>query len=145
MASELALLLGPSLTSPSSNSLSSSPTSTESLSSQGNLLVRAFPHRVVYQHILFLHQLFMFMSVAVSKVAPVLFPPSIDEIDGTGIDTNSLQLVVKSLEQGSKAIMIECKYIHLEIYDTSSRKWPTHSEPHAPDTATRHPLKLDPR
>jgi hypothetical protein len=107
--------------------------------------VRAFPHRVVYQHILFLHQLFMFMSVAVSKVAPVLFPPSIDEIDGTGIDTNSLQLVVKSLEQGSKAIMIECTYIHLEIYDTSSRRWPTHSEPHAPDTATRHPLKLDPR
>lgn len=32
-----------------------------------------FPRRVAYQHILFLHEIFWFMSVAVSRVAPVLF------------------------------------------------------------------------
>ncbi|KIY46063.1 hypothetical protein FISHEDRAFT_21512, partial [Fistulina hepatica ATCC 64428] len=33
-----------------------------------------FPRRVIHQHILFLHQLFLFFSVALSKVVPVLFP-----------------------------------------------------------------------
>ncbi|KAF9243188.1 DnaJ-domain-containing protein [Melanogaster broomeanus] len=32
-----------------------------------------FPRRVVYQHVLFLHQIFFFMSVGLSRVAPVLF------------------------------------------------------------------------
>jgi hypothetical protein len=33
-----------------------------------------FPRRVAYQHILFLHQLFLFMSIALSRVAPQFFP-----------------------------------------------------------------------
>jgi hypothetical protein len=72
-----------------------------------NVLTLVFPKRVVYQHVLFLHQLFMFMSVAVSKVAPILFPPSVDEIDGTGVDPRTLEAVVKGLEQGSKAVLVE--------------------------------------
>jgi hypothetical protein len=32
-----------------------------------------FPQRVAYQHILLLHEVFLFLSVAVSRVAPVLF------------------------------------------------------------------------
>jgi len=42
-----------------------------------------FPFRVAFQHVLFLHQLFMFFSVAISRVFPVLFPePSgIDPMD----------------------------------------------------------------
>ena len=32
------------------------------------------PHRVPFQHIRFLHQMFMFLSVALSRVIPVLFP-----------------------------------------------------------------------
>jgi hypothetical protein len=35
-----------------------------------SLLQAIFPNRVPYQHILFLHQLFMFLSVALSRVVP---------------------------------------------------------------------------
>ncbi|KAF8903029.1 hypothetical protein CPB85DRAFT_1377113 [Mucidula mucida] len=34
-----------------------------------------FPRRVAYQHVLFLHQLFLFLSMALSRVAPTLFLP----------------------------------------------------------------------
>lgn len=40
-----------------------------------------FPRRVAYQHVLFLHQVFLFMSVAVSRVAPVLFAGVTDDGD----------------------------------------------------------------
>ncbi|KLO11096.1 hypothetical protein SCHPADRAFT_942352 [Schizopora paradoxa] len=42
-----------------------------------------FPYRVAFQHVLFLHQLFMFFSIALSRVFPVLFPESggIDPMD----------------------------------------------------------------
>ncbi|KAL0580420.1 hypothetical protein V5O48_001573 [Marasmius crinis-equi] len=33
-----------------------------------------FPNRVPYQHVLFLHRVFMFLSLALSRVAPRLFP-----------------------------------------------------------------------
>lgn len=38
-----------------------------------------WPRRVAYQHIRFLHSLFVFCSVALSRVAPVLFPSDTDE------------------------------------------------------------------
>jgi len=38
-----------------------------------------FPEHVQYQHILFLHQLSIFFSVALSRVAPVVFPKPIDQ------------------------------------------------------------------
>ena len=38
------------------------------------LLGVLFPDRVAFQHVLFLHQLFVFLSVALSRVVPVLFP-----------------------------------------------------------------------
>lgn len=41
-----------------------------------------FPNRVAFQHILFLHQLFVFLSIALSRVAPQLFP-EIDESQAT--------------------------------------------------------------
>jgi hypothetical protein len=108
MGSELALILGPSIISPGPTSLSSSPTTSQQPPSiHSNFLTLLFPRRVVYQHILFLHQLFLFLSVAVSKVAPVLFPPSIDEIEGAGVDTKTLDTIVNGLEQGSKALLLE--------------------------------------
>ncbi|KAF8917354.1 hypothetical protein CPB85DRAFT_1431282 [Mucidula mucida] len=42
-----------------------------------------FPRRVAYQHVLFLHQLFIFLSMALSRVAPTLFlppPPPPDKV-----------------------------------------------------------------
>ncbi|KAF9649502.1 hypothetical protein BDM02DRAFT_3186261 [Thelephora ganbajun] len=38
-----------------------------------------FPENVQYQHILFLHQLSIFFSVALSRVAPVVFPKAIEQ------------------------------------------------------------------
>lgn len=40
------------------------------LPSSFSILQTMFPHRVPYQHILFLHQVFMFLSVALSRVVP---------------------------------------------------------------------------
>jgi len=46
-------------------------------------LSAVFPFRVAFQHVLFLHQLFMFFSIALSRVFPVLFsePSGIDPMD----------------------------------------------------------------
>ncbi|KAJ8463778.1 hypothetical protein ONZ45_g17466 [Pleurotus djamor] len=45
-----------------------------SFSTHRTLLHIIFPQRVEYQHIIFLHHLFVFLSVALSRVAPQLFP-----------------------------------------------------------------------
>ncbi|KAJ3569469.1 hypothetical protein NP233_g5023 [Leucocoprinus birnbaumii] len=37
-----------------------------------------FPNRITYQHVLFLHQLFLFFSVALSRVAPLFSSPEYD-------------------------------------------------------------------
>ncbi|KAF7297922.1 J domain-containing protein [Mycena chlorophos] len=42
--------------------------------SRRSLLHALFPQRVAYQHVLFLHQLFLFMSIALTRVAPQFFP-----------------------------------------------------------------------
>ncbi|KAH9966286.1 hypothetical protein BJV74DRAFT_286356 [Russula compacta] len=70
-ASELSLLFSPSPSSPEYQGYS--------------ILSLLFPTRLAFQHIRLLHQLFMFFSIAVSRVAPVLFPDASD-------DTSSLFL-----------------------------------------------------
>lgn len=44
-----------------------------------------FPQRVVYQHVELLHQVFIFLSVAVSRVAPVLFAEVDAEMEGGAV------------------------------------------------------------
>ncbi|KAE9408707.1 hypothetical protein BT96DRAFT_849361 [Gymnopus androsaceus JB14] len=72
LASELAYVLYPS---PSSLSIFSpafwDPTNS---GASPTLLHILFPQRVAYQHVLFLHQIFLFLSLALTKVAPMLFP-----------------------------------------------------------------------
>ncbi|KAF5357335.1 hypothetical protein D9758_005940 [Tetrapyrgos nigripes] len=70
LASELAFLLYPS-PSPSSSILFPDPANGLSYRTIFHLF---FPNRVPYQHILFLHQMFVFLSVALTRVAPQLFP-----------------------------------------------------------------------
>ncbi|KAG1739109.1 DnaJ-domain-containing protein [Suillus paluster] len=78
-ASELYLLLAPS-----PSALSPSPF-IDAAPSHATILDVLFPKRVVYQHVLLLHQIFFFLSVALSRVAPVLFPslmrgdPAVDQ------------------------------------------------------------------
>ncbi|KZT22476.1 DnaJ-domain-containing protein [Neolentinus lepideus HHB14362 ss-1] len=72
--SELSCLLGPSPSPPSDTHFLVLEDPRSSYSS--SILNLVFPRRLPYQHVLFLHQLFVFLSVAMSKVAPVLFPQS---------------------------------------------------------------------
>lgn len=74
-AAELALILSPSLSPSSFNSLT---TSNQTITSP-TILHILFPQRTTYQHIQFLHQLFMFLSVALSRVAPHFFPISTED------------------------------------------------------------------
>lgn len=74
-ALELYLIVAPSATSSASGY-----SFVDEASPQWMLFEHVFPQRVAYQHILFLHQVFLFMSVAVSRVAPVLFSGM--EVDG---------------------------------------------------------------
>ncbi|KAJ7747744.1 hypothetical protein B0H16DRAFT_1888618 [Mycena metata] len=75
LASELYLLLSPSPSVTPSGLLLGSP-----LPHPGDaptyrtVLHTIFPHRVAYQHVRFLHQLFLFLSIALSRVAPQFFP-----------------------------------------------------------------------
>jgi hypothetical protein len=70
-ASELGLLLSPT---PSPSSAYSPSSSAYPLPHNSTIFTTLFPRRVAYQHVLFLHQLFMFMSIAISRVAPMLMP-----------------------------------------------------------------------
>ncbi|KAF8141182.1 DnaJ-domain-containing protein [Boletus edulis] len=66
-ALELYLMVAPS------SRLSGASAFVDQVPSQWMLFESLFPQRVAYQHILLLHQVFLFMSVAISRVAPVLF------------------------------------------------------------------------
>ncbi|CAK5266076.1 unnamed protein product [Mycena citricolor] len=69
--SELSLIVSPSPSLVPSGLLLGDPTEGPS---NRTLLHLLFPRRVAYQHILFLHQLFLFMSIALSRVAPQFLP-----------------------------------------------------------------------
>ena len=49
-------------------------TNLTSTSNHGTFLHTIFPHRVTFQHVKFLHQVFMFLSIALNRVAPKIFP-----------------------------------------------------------------------
>lgn len=72
----------------------------------GKLLAAAFPSRVAYQHILVLHQLFIFMSVAVSRVAPVFLPSNSDDPSGltSGVDINSIGHILDRIKLLVRAV-----------------------------------------
>ncbi|KAF8554929.1 hypothetical protein OG21DRAFT_1484291 [Imleria badia] len=77
-ALELYLMVAPTFTPPGASGY----TFVDQIPAQWMLFESVFPQRVAYQHILFLHQVFMFMSVAVSRVTPVLFAGMTQEMDG---------------------------------------------------------------
>lgn len=62
------------------------------------ILTTVFPSRVPYQHVKLLHQLLIFFSIALSRVAPVLFPRSHTKEEAQ-IETGQLLLgLARSLE-----------------------------------------------
>lgn len=86
-AYELAFLLSPSPTPPSATALSDFLFTDPASPSHNSILGLLWPNRVAYQHIRFLHSLFMLCSVAVSRVAPVLFPSPIQALDPQSLVT----------------------------------------------------------
>ncbi|KAI9511462.1 DnaJ-domain-containing protein [Russula earlei] len=82
-ASELSLLFSPSPSSPEYQGYS--------------ILSLFFPTRLAFQHIRLLHQLFMFFSIAVSRVAPVLFP----DAEGEASSLFLAQRAAATLEKAS--------------------------------------------
>ena len=68
-AAEISLVLSPT---PSSPPPSTFPFPTPSTYTSHTILHSLFPQRITHQHILFLHQLFLFLSIALSRVVPVL-------------------------------------------------------------------------
>ncbi|KAH9047321.1 hypothetical protein EDB84DRAFT_510187 [Lactarius hengduanensis] len=89
-ASELSLLFSPSPSSPEYQGYS--------------VLSLIFPTRLAFQHIRLLHQVFMFFSIAVSRVAPVLFPDAADDASSP------------VLAHGAVAILEKIKNVDRELH-----------------------------
>ncbi|KAK7057706.1 J domain-containing protein [Favolaschia claudopus] len=105
LASELFLLLAPSPSlSPSGLLLGSLTLPTDSPSHR-TILHALFPRRVAYQHILFLHQLFLFLSIALSRVAPQFFPDAAKITEA--MTHRLLQIVCASDRETSQLLHLE--------------------------------------
>ncbi|KAF6761109.1 chaperone DNAJ [Ephemerocybe angulata] len=113
LAAELALILSPS---PSPSNRHITP------------LHYIFPNRVVYQHILFLHQIFMFLNVALFRVTPYLLP--IDEFDDPRVEA---ALTERTIALVNVADRETSKMIHTELQSIAPATSPSPSpSPHDP-------------
>jgi len=106
-----------------------------------SILQRIFPNRVPYQHILFLHQVFMFLSVALSRVVPQVI--SLLSEDGT--DSRELEPVERAIWEriyGTIAIADrEASLILHTILQSINPTAPSTSKPcHDPTLARMQPL-----
>lgn len=115
-ASELYLLLAPS-----PSTLPPGPF-VDAATSHATILDVLFPKRIVYQHVLLLHQVFFFLSVALSRVAPVLFPSLMrgDPI----MDQQIVRAMAERLGALAKATEWECKWI-ITFLGTTIKFWYT--------------------
>ena len=77
----MVFLLSPSYIPASTTALSTFLFTDPTSPSQNSILGLLWPNRVAYQHIRFLHSLFMLCAVALSRVAPVLFVSPAQSID----------------------------------------------------------------
>ncbi|KAJ7621558.1 hypothetical protein DFH06DRAFT_1305802 [Mycena polygramma] len=83
-----------------------------------------FPRRVAYQHILFLHQLFLFLSIALSRVAPQFFPDAGKVTDA--LAGRVLQLVCAADREASLML-------HAELHSLSNTSTTdAHGHAHTP-------------
>ena len=87
----------------------------------GSRLNYIFPNRVAFQNVLFLHQIFVFLSVAVSRVVPILFPepPTIRPEDPRTYAPflERLSLLAKAADRESKYPLIPNKSCDLSVTD----------------------------
>jgi len=104
-ASELSLLLSPSPSLTPSGLLLGSLTPPTAGPTHRTILHLLFPRRVAYQHILFLHQLFLFLSIALSRVAPQFFPDAAKITEA--MTHRLLQLVCAADRETSQLLHLE--------------------------------------
>ncbi|TFK45057.1 hypothetical protein BDQ12DRAFT_642215 [Crucibulum laeve] len=139
-AAELSLLLAPSpavasLNNPTSSTFLGTLSALFPSPAQVNsptILHILFPQRITQQHVLFLHQLFMFLSVALSRVAPQLFPPEDNPQTEAAILERTKALA--SLADRETSIML-----HTDLRSIL----PSHKTPH--DASLARPQPVSPR
>ncbi|KZT69625.1 DnaJ-domain-containing protein [Daedalea quercina L-15889] len=119
-AYELKYILGPS---PSSPELFSSVFLSEPGSaSYAGVLAMLWPRRVAWQHVRFLHSLFVFSSAALSQVAPVLFSSSRE-----GFNLARMQALLQRISYMTSMINRDAtQQIHTELHSV-----------HGPETGTQ--------
>ncbi|KAF9228456.1 DnaJ-domain-containing protein [Gyrodon lividus] len=100
------------------------------------LLDTLFPWRVGYQHILFLHQIFFFVSVALSRVAPVLFAGFM-RVDGE-VEEEAVRAMGERIGELIKGIERELSImVNTELHSIHQSSPPT-------STSTLAPMSLTP-
>ena len=83
------------------------------------LLTTLFPNRLPFQHILFLHQLFISTSIAITRVGPVIFPglatskAGRDNLDWIRPVTERLVILAQTAEKEvSRMLAVELRAMH---------------------------------
>ncbi|TEB38104.1 hypothetical protein FA13DRAFT_1681484 [Coprinellus micaceus] len=104
------------------------------------LLHRLFPNRVIYQHILFLHQVFMFLNVALMRVTPHLIER--DELNDPRMEA---ALVERTVALVNLADRETSKMVHTELQSIAPSDDDTltvglASTPHHPSFARPEPV-----
>ncbi|KAJ7125288.1 hypothetical protein C8R44DRAFT_734553 [Mycena epipterygia] len=118
-ASELALLLSPSPSPVPSSLLLGAFRHAADAPTHRTILNVLFPRRVAYQHILFLHQLFLFLSIALSRVAPQFFPDAAKVTEA--MTHRLLQLVGAADREASQLLHTELHSIQPAAADADAR------------------------
>ncbi|KAH9485695.1 Chaperone protein DnaJ [Psilocybe cubensis] len=124
------------------------PSETAALSLARNMAPRSFlqtifPNRIPYQHILFLHQVFMFMSVAVSRVYPRFVTMFSEDGSGESKQLDALEKAVWERVYGTLAIADReaSVILHTVLRSIMPSNSPTPAQPyHDPTLARMHPL-----
>ncbi|KAG5650525.1 hypothetical protein H0H81_011930 [Sphagnurus paluster] len=70
------------------------------------LLHTLFPERLIHQHVLFLHQLFIFLSIALSRVAPVLLSAFFPETQPTPPAVNAELAQLTAIADRETSVML---------------------------------------
>ncbi|KAI0079848.1 DnaJ-domain-containing protein [Panus rudis PR-1116 ss-1] len=122
-AYELSFIMSPSQSPPSAeNSIFQFVFSNPSQYATNGILGVLWPYRVPYQHIRFLHSLSVLLSIALTRVAPVLFPPPVDEtLDLAWIRTQLVHLekaARNTLDEANNITSMELHSVHGEATGT---------------------------
>lgn len=108
------------------------------LGHESSILKTLMPDQVPYQHVRGLHQLFVFLSLALSRVIPVVFPEPmiIDEKD-----PRSYVPFLNRLQQSLQVLDIESMYPFLDIslFQASTQLWTSHFFQSTSTTKSRVP------